>query len=1023
MPQTNFTELELQSENTKNKFNPKRFLKNLQRKIFKSQYSYLAFCFLVPIALMYGIYIVKGIYPFGEYSPLVLDLNAQYVSFFEATRDFILGDRSALYSFSRSLGGEFMGMIAYYTASPLTLITVLFPIERIQEAILTILLIKCGLSGLTFGFYLHKKSRNPNRLIIFSFSMMYALTAYAIVHQHNTMWIDAVIWLPLLALGIENLVYRKKCFLYVISLSVIMISNYYIGFMICIFSVLYYFFCYYSKSKEELNPYNERFHFVRTGLRFSLYSILAAAIGAFMLIAAYYSLKFGKTEFSSPNWDMQAKFDIVDFLVKLLPGSYDTVEPAGIPFVYCGLLTIILVPIYFISKKISLREKICSFALVTVFLFSFIVKPLDLIWHGFSNPNWLNGRYSFMFCFILLVLAYKAIGNLKGISEKMILAVAGIIALFTVIVQKLEFKTFITSSKKLLTFQCIWFSIAFTVVIAIILCVWMKLRKSKNSHTKAVTAILVSVICLELFCNGAVCVLYLHKDVTYTKYANVTNHLANYRPIVNEIKESDPGFYRMEKTYHRTKNDNMALQMYGLTNSTSTLNKKAIDLVGQLGYVGRSHGTMYRGGTAVGDSLLGIKYVIDDKDHTTFNGIYEPVKSLSTDAYTVYKNPNALSIAYGVSSNIKDVDLSKYTLPTDRYNALLAAMLGKEEGSVELFKYVECNDLTSQNCKESGGASFYKVFEANSNDDVKHRVTYKYSAPADGYYYFYTKGSTTKDLEITITNYPTTRTYLTGDYNHLIIGGFFKQGEDITVNITIPTSGKFTITDTSKNLAYFSVDEYNEIFAQLKAQPQFNIDKDYTEDHLTGKITTAESKQTVLTTIPYDEGWNVYVDGKKVKTYETLDALMAFDITGAGTHELEMKYMPQKYIIGAIISIIGTLTFIGVIIFTIVWKKISKKTQRIYEADYFILSDFDEPDEITSNEDNGNADAVPSDAPQDTLAENIQNDESHADDQTPTATDNEQDTLDTNNEETQNTSDSVTEGIEYSHYYHPYTKD
>ena len=421
--------------------------------------------------------------------------------------------------------------------------------------------------------------------------------------------------------------------------------------------------------------------------------------------------------------------------------------------------------------------------------------------------------------------------------------------------------------------------------------------------------------------------------------------------------------------------------------------------------------------------MFGIKYVIDDKDHTTFNGIYEPIKSLSTDAYTVYKNPNALSIAYGVSSNIKDVDLSKYTLPTDRYNALLAAMLGKDEGSVELFKYVACKDITSKNCTEKGGTTVYKVFEATNDDSVEHSVTYKYSAPADGYYYFYTKGSTTKDLNITITNYPTSRTYLTGDYNHLIIGGFFKQDDDITVKITIPTSGKFTINDTSKNLAYFSVDEYNEIFAQLKAQPQFKINKDYTEDHLTGKITTANKKQTILTTIPYDEGWNVYVDGKKVETYETLDSLMAFDISGAGTHELELKYMPQKYIVGAIISIIGTLTFIGVVIFTIIWKKISKKPQRVYEADYFILSDFDEPDEIASIENNENANDVLSNASQNTPTDDIQSDEANADDQVPVPTDNSQNTSDASNEETQNTSNSEAEDIESSHYYHPYTKD
>ena len=945
-----------------NSLRPKRFLKNLQYRLFKSQYTYLAFCFFAPIALMYLIYIVLGLYPFGDTSPLVLDMNAQYVSFFEATRDSILGDRSALYSFSRSLGGEFGGMIAYYTASPLTLITVLFPADRIQEAILTIFLIKCGLSGLTFGFYLHKKSRNPKKLVIFAFSMLYALTAYAVVHQHNTMWIDAVIWLPLLAYGIENLVYRKKYILYVVALSFILISNYYIGFMVCIFSVLYFFFCYFSKSTDRLNPYKEKYHFMKTGTRFVLFSLLAAAISAFMLVAAYYSLGFGKTEFSNPNWDIKAKFDIMDFLAKFLPGSYDTVEPAGLPFVYCGVLTIILVPLYFASKKIAIREKVCSLALVSVFLFSFIVNPLDLIWHGFSAPNWLNGRYSFLFCFFLLVLAYKAFGNLKEFSEKAILGIAGVLILFTIIIQKYEFSSFITTDKKLKTFECIWFSIAFLAVIAALLCIYIRMRKRKHSHTVVISGVLAAIVCLELFCNGVVCTNLLNKDVVYAKYSKVSSHLSTYRSIVDATKEYDPSFYRMEKTYHRTKNDNMALQMYGLTNSTSTLNSKAISLVGNLGYVGRSHLTMYKGGTAVGDSLLGIKYVIDEKTHSTFDTVYVPVGSLETEKLNVYENPNALSLVYGVDSAINDLKLSDYDNVFERYNAILTAMLGEEE-SVDLFKFVPSDDITltgssTRNNIIGNGATF------KTPSDKTGSVVFNYIAPDDGYYYFFTHGSANKDLSVSITNYPTKRSYMRNDYKHIIIGGYFEKDEPIKVTVTLPEGATYTVNSLSDNLAYMSLDEYNAIFKELKLNPQLDISPNYTEDHIEGFLKTQEADQTILTTIPYDKGWNVYVNGEKVKTYETLGALMAFDISTPGIYKIVLEYMPSDYVSSYILSVAGLLIFIALVIFEIIRKKILKKPQPVYERDYFDLADFDveesdsgsdalpPPEEQTSNDSN-----------------------------------------------------------------------
>ena len=932
------SEIEKAKKSKKRGFHPKRFLKNLQTKLQTSPYLYLVFCFFVPVILMYGIYVVKGIYPFYNGSPLVLDLNAQYVSFFEALRDFALGERSILYSFSRSLGGEFMGMVAYYMASPLTYITVLFPKDRIQEAVLTIMLLKCGLSGVTFGFYLHKKSRNPKKLTIFTFALMYALSAYAVVQQHNTMWIDALIWLPLFAYGLENLVYRKKYKLYVIALSVIMICNYYIGFMVCIFAVLYFFYCYFSKSKDEINPYGEKLHFVRAGSRFAIFSILSAMISAFMLIAAYYSLQFGKTEFSSPNWAMTANFDVVDFLTKFLPGSYDTVEPSGLPFVYCGLITLLLLPVYFLSKNITSREKIASLALIGVLILSLILKPLDLIWHGFSMPNWLNSRYSFMLCFILLVLAYKAFGNLKETSEKFLLGTAAFLILFVAVAEKFEMESFITSDEKLLTFGCIWMSIAFIIVLTVILC--LKVNMKTKKHSGAISGVLAAVICAELFCNGIVCFLQLHKDVAFTTYSSYNNHLAELRPIVNNVKEYDSSFYRMEKVRHRTKNDNMALGMYGITNSTSTLNQKAIEFIYRLGYTGRSHNTMYNGGTAVGDSLLGIKYVIDYSSSTKLDNLYEKVEGLGSEKYTVYKNPNALSIAYGVDDDINEFKIEDYDSYFNRYNGMITAMLGSEK-DITLFKYVSRVSISSFQCEETNRITYNKYV----TEDDEGIVTLEYNIPETGYYYFYANGSASDELKISYNN-RTKVNYLGKDSNHIVIGGYHEEGEELIINITVPEDSDFTLQTAHNYLWYFTLEDYNEIFSQFKDGPQFEIFAEHsTEDNLIGMITTEKENQTILTTIPYDKGWKVYVDDEEVETYETLDALMAFDIAEDGKHLLELKYAPDEYKVGFIISIIGIEAFVMICIVDFVLKKtLLKNKLRVYEKDYFVLADYDNAD-------------------------------------------------------------------------------
>ena len=197
--------------------------------------------FSIPALLMFLIYIAWKVYPFGENSVLVLDLNAQYVYFFEYFRDVLLGKASLVYCWRRALGGEFLGIFAYYLSSPLSLIVALFPKKMITEALLTMFLIKCGLCGVTMSFYIRRAFHPRSWLRVFAVSTMWSLSSYAIVMQHNTMWTDCLILLPLMVYGIEILIKKRNFILYTASLALAIMSNFYIGYMMCIFSAIYFF--------------------------------------------------------------------------------------------------------------------------------------------------------------------------------------------------------------------------------------------------------------------------------------------------------------------------------------------------------------------------------------------------------------------------------------------------------------------------------------------------------------------------------------------------------------------------------------------------------------------------------------------------------------------------------------------------------------------------------------------------------------------------------------------------------------
>lgn len=849
-------------------------------RIVSHPYFYLSLAFFIPAIIMYLIYVAMEIHPFGDGSVLVLDLNGQYVYFFEALRNWVCGDSSLIYSFSRSLGGEFMGIYAYYIASPLSYIVCLFPKERMLDALLCLFLLKTGGCGLTFGYYLHKTSDKLNRVSVICFSVLYALSSYCVVQQHNTMWIDCVMWLPLVALGLEQLIKYKKFKMFTFFLALSVFSNFYIGYMVCIFVAAYFFYYYFAKIDVN-NPLEEKRHFIRSLARTVLYSALACGMAMVIIYSAYYSLKFGKTDFSNPNFTPTSRFDFLDLISKLFPGSYDTVRPEGLPFVYCGVITLFLVPVYFFSNKFTAREKILSGVFILFFVLSFSLSTVDLAWHGFQRPNWLNYRYSFMLCFFLLKLAHSAFDQIEKVSSSFFGAVAAILTVLLFIIQKLDYEN-------MPDFEGIWLSLFFVGLTLSVLCLL-----KKKDFKEIVSIVLVIFISLEVFCNGLSNCLDLGDDVVYSKYSPYNNFLSGLRPVVEEIEENDPSFYRMEKTKHRKSNDNMALGIRGLSNSTSTLNAKTIAFLKRMGYASKSHWSKYLGGNPATDSLLGIKYIIAQTDKDDFSNYYTEL--YPHEEYTTYLNEYALSIAYGVNSDVNKMDMSSCSTPFERINKLYTSLTGEE---TKIFVPVAYVDYSTSNMNETYISGHYKYSPIDSSSEAT--LYYYFDIPRDNTeYFFYLPSDYPREVKLKVDGVSFDTFYGNETTRIVSLGTEYEEGDTMRLAITPNKNEIYVKTDV--NLVYYlDMDAFRNAISKL-AETQFEITK-YKEDDLKGTINTSEKNQTILTTIPYDEGWHIYLDGRKIDYSITLDALIAFEIPDIGEHTLEIKYMPKCFVIGSVCS-------------------------------------------------------------------------------------------------------------------------
>jgi len=851
----------------------------------------LLWCFFLPAFLTVVIYCCLQVWPVGKNSVLVLDLNAQYIYYFEQLRDILTSGESILYSFERALGGEFLGIFAYYLSSPFSVLVALFPKRMITEAMYLILVLKCGFCGLTFGYYLTKKDllRPPYRVAL---SVMYALSSYAVVMQHNVMWTDNLIAFPLLMLGIDGLICRGKYKLYVLSLVYAMMSNFYIGYMACLFVLIWFFIRYFMFAPDERNP------FFRTFARIALWSLVALAISAIIILPVYYSLSFGKLEFSDPDYSAEQLFDFADLLTKAFFGSYDTVRPSGMPFLFGGTLALILAPLYFVGERFPTRKKVGYAAILLILAASFNFSIFDIIWHGMQRPNWLNARFAYMFVFLLLVMTAHVLEHLREFDRKTIVSSAVFWCAMLVILQKLDYDF-------LHDFIVVWGGIFLFAVYAALVPTVLKAK------SRVLPTVLAVVVTLEMLLNALAMVYQFDADVSYSNRNSYRQMIDTYDEAVEKLPENEENaLYRVEKLVHRRKNDNFALDLNGLSNSTSTLNARAVDLMHQFGYAAQSHWSMYIGATAVTDALLGVKYVIVDEtdDKPVMDYIHELYDLYaSTDGHLdIYENPYALPIAYSADEKVLDYDTppedpddDEYVDPFTYMNKLISALLGRDVKIWHAAK-VEESEVFGVDMAFATGHRGYEV-----NDEMTPKLQYILEIESTDPLYVYFPSEWPRECEMKL-NDKEIGTFFDAQNFAIRELGSFEVGEEVDFRLYLEEDDLY-IRSGCQFFWHFDETAFLEAVAELKTGGMDAYSEK--DDRVTGTITVPEEDSVVFTTIPYDAGWEVTVDGEPAETVPVLnETLLAFPVT-PGTHELDFRYKPDCVKYGLILTFGGLAVF------------------------------------------------------------------------------------------------------------------
>ena len=815
-------------------------------KYFKNKRAYVM-AFIFPVIAMLLIFFFRGIYPFGNETFLRTDMYHQYAPFSSEFNYKLQHGGSLLYTWDVGLGINFTALYAYYLASPLNWLMALCPKGLILEFMTYMIVLKIGLCGVTMCYYLRHHYINDDLGSAF-FAVCYALSGYISAYSWNWMWLDCIVLFPLIMLGLERLVKGNSGMLYVITLGLSILSNYYISIMICIFMV-FYFIC--LNFLEGLDSFET---FIVRSIRFGIYSMIAGGLAAVTLIPEIFALQLTASgDFSFPK-TAQQYFTIIDMFARQMPLVETEQGLDHWPNVYAGSMVFMMLPLYFMNGAIRVKDKVTNGILLLFFFLSFSINILNFIWHGFHFPNSLPCRQSFIYIFIILYMCYEAYikRHNSGIKE------IGV-AFFTA-------AAFILLAQKLVTDDALkWYTFYVALLFVLIYFGFLYADVLKKFDHDIGVILLTFVLFMELTLNMAV------TSVPTTSRESYTADNQDVIKLVSEIKEKDNSFYRFEKMTRKSKDDGAWMNFRSVSMFSSTAYSACSDFFKSMGMEASTNAYSITGSTPLMNMLFAVKYSIYSQK---VDKPEEQSLKLLDDSGNTYMYENAYALPLGYMLSEKELS-SWYTdmgTPTLNQNSLCDAL--------------ETNLVLKSVLGEQNGKQ------------------YSFTAGVPGDYYAYVTDSSIKEVNV---DYG----YRTKKVNNLNRGyfieiGYLNMGDSVTLKNE--TNDKALTLDIFR----FDYEALKEVYDKLNDEG-WNLTT-IEDTYLSGDI-TATADGTMMTSIPYDEGWSIFVDGEKQELTKVKDTFIGVKLR-EGTHKVEMKYFPRGLKEGAVISALSILALILIAFFT-----------------------------------------------------------------------------------------------------------
>lgn len=845
----------------------------------------------------YKLYIFALIISILMFLPCIIDNHGILITYgdpFEISYKLWLGGWTQFhdgnfsqFNWSLGLGANTFSYIFYFLGNPFFWISLILPREFIKYSFLVFAIIQFTLGFIFTHIWLSKITKNPKARLIGAFIM--AFGGYGIFYLQVEQFIKVIFFYPLILYFTETFIQEKKFIGLCLSIGLLGISQYFLLYQFIPFLFLYTLFRYLIFNKNNLTLKKT---LIKAGI-FLLIILLGIGISSIVLLPCAH-LILSMPRFSNTIVDLSKTLNLkqlyeiftsfftpvmqkLDANAFIATDRFDFMGWCGVTSLYCLIITPILSPLLMVVKDKFVRNIYIIFAMI---LFVFIFFQF----FSYLFQATIDTRWYYMFYLLAIMINTKIIEELDNnvINNKILY----ITTIFTILIilsaLYISYRLYLNNT---IILQKLTYSSIIIIILAIIYCI---------SLTKSLHKLLIIALSCEAIYSG----YFYYTNNDFIKYWAYDNQVLK-NSISADIE--DESFHRVLYSPYSTYNEDGTILT--LTSSNEPM---ANDYAGFAFYE-----SIYN--TTQEAFLNRFKSSWNMSQLVGRNKIYNMLSAKYFYAYDNLSYP--VPIGYELYKEDTNKNLKIYI---NNYYVELGYTYNKtiSKEAIEDLSFFEQDRIMQE----------YLITESSNNDQYElHDKIELITTLSTNTYREYEFEEPIENVNLYFEVYGIPNTKITTYYNDKIVNQYdFWQFNYIDIPIYEPiTKIVIEAEDIYGNGTFINlykedldVDYYNRIE---------NISKNHFEnvifknDFISGDITIENDNDYIFTSIPYDLGWKVKVNGEYIEYEKVQLGFIGFKLP-KGTYHIEFEYSIPLLKEGFLLSTISLVILLFFIIKFIIRK-------------------------------------------------------------------------------------------------------